>query len=80
MINVEVQRHGNENVVGLMRRFSRRMQGAGVIKRVRSIRYYSKNSSDAQMKKDALMRITRSDECRELFKQGREVPTKKKRR
>jgi ribosomal protein S21 len=80
MINADVQRHGNENIAGLMRRFSRKIQGAGVVKRVRSLRYYEKSPSQAQMKKDALTRITRSEKYRELFKQGREIPSKKKRR
>jgi ribosomal protein S21 len=78
MINAEVQRHGNENVGGLMRRFSRKIQSSGVVRRVRKLRYYSKHPSDAQKKKDALTRIERSEKYRELFKLGREMPTKKK--
>jgi ribosomal protein S21 len=80
MINAEVQRHGNENVAGLMRRFSRKLQSAGTVRRVRGLRYYKKSPSGTQQKKDALTRIKRTEEYRELFKSGREMPTKKKRR
>lgn len=79
MINVEVQRHGNENVGGLMRRFTRKMQSSGIIKRVRSLRYHQRNVSDAKQKKDALVRIERTKKYIQLFKEGRVVPTKKRR-
>jgi len=80
MINVEVERHGNENVGGLMRRFSRKMQSSGVVRRVRGLRYHSRNLSDSKQKKDALNRIDRTEKYLDLFKQGRKIPTKGKRR
>jgi len=78
MINVEVERHGNENVGGLMRRFSRKIQSSGVVKHVRSLRYHQRSLSKAKQKKEALTRITRSETCMELFKQGRKFDSKKK--
>ena len=80
MINVEVQRHGSENVGGLMRRYTRKMQSSGVVRRVRSLRYFKRKPSAAQMKKDALTRIERTHKYVQLFKQGREMPNKKRRR
>ena len=80
MINVEVQRHGNENVGGLMRRFSRKMQSSGVVRRVRGLRYHKRNLSDTKQKQDALTRINRTEKFMELFKEGRKMPSKKKRR
>jgi ribosomal protein S21 len=80
MINVEVQRHGNENVAGLLRRFSRKMQSSGVVRRVRGLRYHSRTPSASQQKKDALTRIKRTEHYVELYKQGREIPSRKKRR
>lgn len=79
MINVEVQRHGNENVLGLMRRFSRKVQGAGIIKHVRGLRYFSRKTSGTQVKKDALARMEKTALYHELIKQGREIPDKKRR-
>jgi ribosomal protein S21 len=80
MINVEVERHGNENVGGLMRRFSRKMQSSGIVRRVRSLRYHKRNLSGAKQKKDALTRIDRTEKYTELFKEGRKMPEKGKRR
>ncbi|MBP9759804.1 MAG: ribosomal protein S21/MRP21 [Candidatus Pacebacteria bacterium] len=80
MIHTEVTRNGNENVGGLMRRFSRKVQSAGVVKRVRGIRYHTRTSSQAKQKKAALTRIQRTEEYVELYKQGREMPNAKKRK
>ena len=80
MTNAEVQRHGNENVAGLMRRFSRKVQSSGVIRRVRKLRYHKKHPSDTQQKKDALTRMERTKKYVTLYKLGREMPNKKRRR
>jgi ribosomal protein S21 len=80
MINVEIERHGNENVGGLMRRFSRKMQSSGVIKRVRNLRYHKRKVSDAKRKKEALVRLERTEKYVEMFKEGRKMSSKKKRR
>lgn len=79
MINVEVQRHGNENVAGLMRRFSRKMQSAGVLKRVRSMRYHQRSQSDTRKKESALGLIARREWYVEQQKLGRVIETKKRR-
>jgi ribosomal protein S21 len=76
MINVEIEKKTNENVGGLLRRFSRRSQSAGTMKRVRSIRYHARKLSSNRTKKDALNRLTRIKEYTNLWKLGRE-PVKK---
>jgi ribosomal protein S21 len=80
MINVEIQRNGNENTAGVMRRFSRKMQSSGVLKRVRSLRYFSRKKSGTKLKKDALVRIDRREKFQDLLKQGRVVETTRRRR
>lgn len=77
--NVEVARHGNENIAGLMRRFSRKMQSSGVLKRVRALRYHSRAESDARTKKAALTKIKRREWYVEQDKLGRVVEKKKRR-
>lgn len=62
-----------------MRRFSRKVQSSGVVKRVRSLRYFKRKPSAAQVRKDALIRAERTAEYLELYKEGREVDQKKKR-
>lgn len=80
MVNAEVSKNGNENNASLMRRFSRKSQSSGVVKRVRSIRYHSRDLSDAGKKKNALNKISRKDRYQELFKLGRISAEKKRRR
>ncbi len=80
MINVEVERHGNENIGGLMRRFSRKMQSSGIVRRVRSIRYHKRKPSRTKIKKDALTRIKKTEKYIEMYKMGRKMPTKGRRR
>lgn len=80
MIHAEVTRHGNENIAGMMRRFSRKMQSAGLVKRMRSIRYHKRAPSNARTKHDALVRIERTSKYRELVKEGRDPSALKRRR
>ncbi len=80
MINVQVKRHGNENVGGLMRRFSRKMQSSGVVRRVRDLRYHKRNISETKKKKDALTRIEKTAKYIEMYKLGRNMNSGKKHR
>ena len=79
MINVEIQRHGNESIGGVMRRYSRKMQSAGIVRHIRGKRYFKRAASTAQKKKDALTRIERTNQYRRLYKEGRDIPTKRRR-
>ncbi len=74
MANVEVRKTGNENNVGLIRRFTKRVQGSGILPRLRSIRYQSRTMSDAVKKKRTLKQIRRREEVQELIKQGKLTP------
>ncbi len=78
-INAEVTKKDNEHIGSFFRRFSRRAQSAGTVKRVRSIRYHKRERSNNQTKKDALTRLARTAEYQKLWKLGRE-PVKKGRR
>jgi len=77
--NAEVTKKDNEPVGSLLRRFSRRSQGAGTVRRVRSIRYYKRAPSEGRTRQEALTRIDRTEKYQKLWKLGRE-PVKKKRR
>jgi ribosomal protein S21 len=59
MINVEVQRTNNENPVNVIKRFTRRVQGAGILSRVRSLRYSKRSESRYVRKKRALKSLDR---------------------
>ena len=70
-INVEVQKTSNESNASLIRRFTKRTQGAGILPRVRSIRYSSRNLSRYKRKKATLKVIRRREEVHELIKLGK---------
>jgi hypothetical protein len=73
--NAEVTRNDGESPVNLIRRFSKRVQGAGVIVRVRSERYSQRPQSSFVTRKRALKRIKRREEVQELIKLGKMVET-----
>lgn len=71
MINAEVQKSGAESAISVIRKFSRRVQGTGLIQTVRKRRYYERDASKTVSKKRALKRIKRQENYRELIKEGK---------
>ncbi len=71
MINAEVTKSGNETALSTIRKFSRRVQGTGLIRSVRGGRYYERDASKAVKKKRALKLIKRREEYRQLVKEGK---------
>jgi ribosomal protein S21 len=73
MINAEVQKTGAESALSVIRKFSRRVQGTGLIQTVRKRRYYERDMSKTVSKKRALKRIARHQNRQELIKEGKLV-------
>ena len=73
-INVEVERNANENSVSLLRRFTKRVQGSGVLPRVRGIRYKERELSFYKKKRKTLNRLKRKAETEHLIKIGKIIP------
>ena len=71
MINSEVVKSGNESNLNLIRRFTKRVQGSGVLPRVRSIRYSLRKPSEYVKKKKTLKVLKRREEITELIKTGK---------
>ncbi len=71
MINAEVQKSGTENVLSTIRKFSRRVQGTGLVKIVRAGRYHERQKSKSVMKKRALKLIERRTTFRQAIKDGK---------
>lgn len=71
MINAEITRNPGENSVSVLRRFSRKVQSAGVIPRVRSIRYSSRKLSHYKTKQKTLKTLARRAAKAELIKLGK---------
>jgi ribosomal protein S21 len=71
MINAEVQKSGTENALSTIRKFSRRVQGTGLVKTLRAKRYHERDKSKAVMKKRALKLIQRRADFRQKVKEGK---------
>lgn len=70
-INVEVQKAGSESSLSVLRRFSRRVQGSGVLNRVRSLRYKARAQSPFKRKLSMLKFLERKAERERLAKLGK---------
>lgn len=71
MINAEVQKNDGESTLNLIRRFSKRVQGAGIIQNMRGRRYYSRDQSQKVRRKHTLQSIKRRERIMELIKLGK---------
>jgi ribosomal protein S21 len=71
MINVEVERNHNENTASVIRRFTKRVQGSGIVKRVRGNRYYDRVKSRNVRRKKALNVLVKRAKYQELLKMGK---------
>lgn len=70
-INAEIVRVGTENSMSVIRKFTRKLQGTGIVKETRNRRYWERASSFAVKKKRALKRIKRRAEFAQLLKEGK---------
>jgi hypothetical protein len=71
MINVQVDKLETESNANVIRRFTKRVQGAGILPRVRSIRYAKRAPSEYTKKKFVLRSIIRRKEVERLVKLGK---------
>ena len=77
--NVEVRKTGTESNLSLLRRFSKSVQGAGIINRRRAIRYRQRPASTFKRKQSALKLLQRKKEWERLMKLGK-LPERTRRR
>jgi len=70
---IEVRKNPNENNSSILRRFSRRIQESGIIRKVKGARYNVRKESRLKIKKSALRRLARRIEIEKLKKLGRMV-------
>jgi len=73
-VNVEVNKNANESPVNLVRRFTKRIKGSGILPRMRSSVYYGRQESKFRKKARALKSIARKKEIEHLKKLGK-MPT-----
>lgn len=71
MINVQVDKTENESNASVVRRFTKRVQGAGILPRVRGIRFVRRSPSPYTKKKFVLRAIERRRALERLIKLGK---------
>jgi len=78
-VNVEINKVGNESALAIIRKFSRRVQGTGLVKTVRKRRYFVRGASKIVKKKRALKLLKRRAEYHQLVKEGKiaEAPVRR---
>jgi ribosomal protein S21 len=74
-INAEVTKSGSESALSTIRKFSRRVQGTGLVRTVRGQRYFARGASKIVKKKRALKMIKRRADYKQLVKEGKVIET-----
>jgi ribosomal protein S21 len=69
--NVQVEKNNNESSANVIRRFTKRVQGAGIVPKVRSGRYYSRVKSRNVQRSARLKKLEKRDEYQKLVKLGK---------
>jgi len=75
---VEVRRGKNESSSALIRRFTRRSQGLGLVREMRDRRYHKRTKSKNVEHKRALITLARREKYQELVKLGKIDPAARK--
>jgi ribosomal protein S21 len=70
-VNVEVTKNQNENNLSVLRRFTKRVQAAGILPRVRSRRYSERVKSENVRRAKTLAYLKKRENVAELIKQGK---------
>ena len=71
MVNIEVVRGDNENNLSVLRRFTKRVQGSGVLPRVRSRRYAQRLPSKNTQRSKTVAYLKKKEATAELVKLGK---------
>lgn len=69
--NVEVTKNQNESTSNLIRRFTKRLQGAGIVQKSRGLRYHGRVKSRNSQRKERLRSLVRKANYEELAKLGK---------
>ncbi len=78
--NVQVTKNQHESSANVIRRFTKRMQGSGVVPRIRKIRYHLRAKSDNVRRDARLKKLTKKVEYEKQLKLGKiqERPTRRR--
>ena len=69
--NVQVTKNNNESSANVIRRFTKRVQGAGIVPKVRSGRYFNRIKRKNVQRFAKLKKLTKRDTYEKLVKLGK---------
>ena len=78
--NVDIKKTKNDNNLGLLRKFSRKVKISGVLNKKRSLKNFERKDSDFKKKANALTKIIKRKEYEYKEKMGLLKPKKGRRR
>jgi ribosomal protein S21 len=78
--NVEVEKNNNESSANVIRRFTKRVQGAGIVPKVRGGRYYARIKSKNVQRVAKLKKLVKREVYEKLVKLGKVQETRTRRR
>lgn len=78
--NVEVEKNNNESSANVIRRFTKRVQGAGIVPKVRGGRYYERVKSRNVQRTSKLKKLEKREVYEKLVKLGKVQETRGRRR
>lgn len=79
-INVQVEKNQNESSANVIRRFTKRMQNAGIVRRMRDNRYYSRTKSQNVRKEARLKKLAKKEAYERDYKMGKVIERRGRRR
>jgi len=69
--NVQVEKNNNESSANVIRRFTKRVQGAGIVPKVRGGRYFSRTKSKSVQRTAKLLKLDKREKYEKLVKLGK---------
>ena len=78
--NVQVEKHTNESSANVIRRFTKRMQNAGIVRRMRDNRFYTRTKSSNVRKEARLKKLAKKEAYERDYKMGKVVERRGRRR
>ncbi len=70
-INVQIEKNNNESSANVIRRFTKRVQGSGIIPRMRKNRYFTRTKSENVRKTGRLKKLKKQAEYEMQIKLGK---------
>ncbi len=69
--NVQVTKNNNESSANVIRRFTKRVQGAGIVPKVRGSRYFTRTKSRNVQRAAKLKKLEKRDAYEKMVKLGK---------